>query len=57
MEIKMDSLILKIREDMRINISVQTIPDGLWRRFAGLDMPRLIPHFGRAGHILENCSG
>ena len=51
MEIKMDSLILKIREDMRIDISVQTIPDGLWRRFAGLDMPRLIPHFGRAGHI------
>ena len=36
---------------MRINISVQTIPDGLWRRFAGLDMPRLIPHFGTAGHI------
>ena len=29
MEIKMDSLFLKIREDMRINISVQTIPDGL----------------------------
>ena len=51
MEIKLDSLINENRGEIRINISVKNHPDELWRRFASVDMPRLIPHNGRAGHI------
>ena len=51
MEIKLDSLITENRGEIRINISVKNHPDELWRRFASVDMPRLIPHNGRAGHI------
>ena len=50
MEIKLDSLINENRGEIRINISVENHPDELWRRFASVDMPRLIPHNGRAGH-------
>ena len=50
MEIKLDSLINENRGEIRINISVKNHPDELWRRFASVDMPRLIPHNGRAGH-------
>ena len=53
MEIKLDSLITKNRGEIRINISVNNHPDELWRRFAGVDMPRLIPQIGRAGHICQ----
>ena len=53
MEIKLDSLINENRGEIRINISVKNHPDELWRRFASVDMPRLIPHNGRAGHILR----
>ena len=51
MEITLDSLINENRGEIRINISVKNHPDELWRRFAGVDMPRLIPQIGRAGHI------
>ena len=54
MEIKLDSLINENRGEIRINISVKNHPDELWRRFASVDMPRLIPHNGRAGHIYRS---
>ena len=53
MEIKLDSLINENRGEIRINISVKNHPDELWRRFARVDMPRLIPQIGRAGHIYK----
>ena len=55
MEIKLDSLINKNRGEIRINISLKITRGELWRRFAALDMPRLIPHNGRAGHILRRA--
>ena len=55
MEIKLDSLINKNLGEIRINISVKNHPDELWRRFAGVDTPRLIPQIGRAGHIRSHC--